>query len=53
MNVENQAKDGKAKDDFEIGKYSSKATRHIFLIRHGQYEIKANEPDLRVLTKLG
>lgn len=51
--TENQANDGKAKDDFELNKHTSKATRHLFLIRHGQYEIKANEPEMRVLTKLG
>ena len=43
----------KSVDDFEINKHSSKATRHIFLIRHGQYEIKASHPDQRVLTQLG
>jgi len=53
VNSEKQVKDDKTKDDFEVGKHSSKATRHIFLIRHGQYEIKANEAELRVLTKLG
>ena len=43
----------KSVDDFEINKHSSKATRHLFLIRHGQYEIKASHPDQRVLTQLG
>lgn len=52
-NNETKASGEKSKDDFELNKHSSKATRHLFLIRHGQYEIKANEPDLRVLTKLG
>lgn len=55
QNLENKATDPaqKSKDDFEINKKTTKATRHLFLIRHGQYEIKANEPELRVLTKLG
>lgn len=52
--VENtKPQDEKAKDDFELNKKSSKATRHLYLIRHGQYEIKANEPEMRVLTQLG
>ena len=46
----NQAK---TTDDFEVGKHSSKASRHLFLIRHGQYEINAKEADLMVLTPLG
>ncbi len=45
--------DEKSKDDFELNKKSSKATRHLYLIRHGQYQIKENEPEMRVLTQLG
>lgn len=40
-------------DDSEIQKHSSKARRHLFLIRHGKYEIKAKERDQQVLTQLG
>ena len=51
QNTENSEK--KASDDSEIGKKSSKASRHLFLIRHGQYEINAKESNLMVLTALG
>lgn len=50
---DNQNSNEKANDDFEINKHTSRATRHLFLIRHGQYEVKASEPELRVLTQLG
>ena len=43
----------KTVDDFEVGRSKSRASRHLFLIRHGQYEIKAKEADLMVLTPLG
>lgn len=43
----------KTNDDFEVGKESSKASRHLFLIRHGQYEINAKESELKILTALG
>ena len=46
----NQAK---TTDDFEVGKYSSKASRHLFLIRHGQYEINVKEANQMILTQLG
>ena len=57
--IKKEEKDGqdgnqaKALDDFEVGKHSSKASRHLFLIRHGQYEINAKEADLMILTPLG
>lgn len=34
-------------------KYSSQATRHLFFIRHGQYELKENDNEKKVLTELG
>jgi serine/threonine-protein phosphatase PGAM5 len=53
-NKENQPNDAnKTVDDFEVNKHSSKATRHLFLIRHGQYEVKANEAHKMILTQLG
>lgn len=51
--TEAQNNEAKTKDDSEINKNTSKATRHLFLIRHGQYEIKANEAEKRILTCLG
>lgn len=50
-NINENAK--KTQDDFEVNKNSSKASRHIFLVRHGQYEVKAKEADKMVLTQLG
>uniref|UniRef100_A0A914Y8U2 Serine/threonine-protein phosphatase PGAM5, mitochondrial n=1 Tax=Panagrolaimus superbus TaxID=310955 RepID=A0A914Y8U2_9BILA len=29
------------------------ATRNIFLIRHGQYDLKKNDPSTHILTELG
>lgn len=49
-NNENQ---NKPVDDFELNKQTSKATRHLFLIRHGQYEIKAPLSEQMILTALG
>lgn len=43
----------KSNDDFELNKASSKANRHLFLIRHGNYEINEKEHEKRVLTQLG
>jgi isochorismate synthase EntC len=43
----------KTVDDSEINKHSTKATRHLFLVRHGQYEVNAKEADKMVLTQLG
>ncbi len=43
----------KVQDDFEVAKNSSKASRHLFLIRHGQYEIKAPLSEQMILTALG
>ncbi|ELU15131.1 hypothetical protein CAPTEDRAFT_21910 [Capitella teleta] len=37
----------------EIKKNTPKASRHLYLIRHGQYNLKANEDKGRDLTKLG
>ena len=42
-----------SQDDSDISKQTSKARRHIFLIRHGQYQIKEKEKHLQVLTELG
>jgi hypothetical protein len=46
-------KNAKSQDDMEVGKKSTKARRHIFLIRHGQYQITNREKDKQVLTSLG
>lgn len=44
----------KSQDDLElIKKHTPKANRHLFLIRHGQYEIKEKESEKKVLTQLG
>ena len=44
----------KTQDDLElVKKHTSKATRHLFLIRHGQYEIKEKESEKKILTQLG
>lgn len=52
-NKENNNNEKKSTDDFEINKNSSKASRHLFLIRHGQYEVGAKEANQMVLTQLG
>nr|CAB3264802.1 serine/threonine-protein phosphatase PGAM5, mitochondrial-like [Phallusia mammillata] len=36
-----------------ISQYTPTATRHIFFIRHGQYNQKFKEDELRTLTQLG
>lgn len=43
----------KTVDDFDINKHSSKARRHLFLIRHGQYNMKTKEANEMILTELG
>lgn len=41
-------------DDLDlIKKHSSRATRHLFLIRHGQYELKEKDSEKKILTLLG
>ena len=52
-NKENLNGEKKATDDFELNKHSSKASRHLFLVRHGQYEINAKDGSSQVLTPLG
>lgn len=52
-NTENTNNQNKTVDDFELNKNTSKATRHLFLIRHGQYEIKAQLAEQMILTALG
>ncbi|XP_045490549.1 serine/threonine-protein phosphatase Pgam5, mitochondrial isoform X3 [Pieris rapae] len=51
------AKNGKAEDDNryneQIEKAKSKAVRHLFLIRHGQYHVDGNTDKERILTELG
>lgn len=39
-------------DEEKVGMISS-AVRHIYLVRHGQYEIGETEPQKRILTELG
>ena len=46
-------KQEKAKDDSEINKHTTKASRHLFLIRHGQYNMATTNPDEMKLTELG
>lgn len=44
------------KNNNEINEYDArkpKSTRHIILIRHGQYEVDGTTDEQRVLTKLG
>jgi serine/threonine-protein phosphatase PGAM5 len=52
-NENNTINQNKPVDDFDLNKQTSKATRHLFLIRHGQYEIKAPIADQMILTTLG
>ncbi|XP_045523193.1 serine/threonine-protein phosphatase Pgam5, mitochondrial isoform X1 [Pieris brassicae] len=51
------AKNGKIEDDNryneQIEKAKSKAVRHLFLIRHGQYNVDGNTDKDRILTELG
>jgi len=42
-----------AKTDQEVDKKTTKARRHLILIRHGQYHVHAKEPDQKTLTALG
>ena len=51
--AENSDKPKKTTDDFDLNKHTSKATRHLFLIRHGQYEIREKDSSKHVLTPLG
>lgn len=37
----------------KIENKKSRATRHIFLIRHGQYNLKGETDEERTLTELG
>lgn len=37
----------------QIEKYKAKFTRHIFLIRHGQYNLEGKTDQERALTELG
>lgn len=37
----------------DIEKYKASATRHIFLIRHGQYNTDGRNDSERILTELG
>jgi len=37
----------------EIEKLKPKATRHLFFVRHGQYEMDVPSKDLKILTALG
>ncbi|XP_051888113.1 serine/threonine-protein phosphatase PGAM5, mitochondrial isoform X2 [Pristis pectinata] len=48
-------KNKEASEDFtaQLENYKVKATRHIFLIRHSQYELSASTDKDRVLTSLG
>lgn len=51
------SKNGKPEDDNRynetIEKAKSKAVRHLFLIRHGQYHVDGATDKERVLTELG
>lgn len=51
--AENQPNVIKFQDDMDLGKKCTQARRHIFLIRHGQYQIGSREKDKQVLTQLG
>ena len=48
-------KEGESNDDYneKLKKVTPTATRHLILIRHGQYEMKPSEDKNRVLTALG
>ncbi|KAM8961568.1 serine/threonine-protein phosphatase PGAM5, mitochondrial-like isoform 1-T1 [Pelodytes ibericus] len=40
-------------EELQMNKYKAKATRHIFLIRHSQYNLNGRSDSERVLTALG
>ena len=40
-------------DDEKLDAFKSKATRYIFLVRHGQYNLEGEEDQQRNLTPLG
>ncbi|CAH2295633.1 serine threonine- phosphatase PGAM5, mitochondrial isoform X2 [Pelobates cultripes] len=40
-------------EELQLNKYKAKATRHIFLIRHSQYNLNGRSDSERVLTPLG
>lgn len=42
-----------ATDDAKLESLKSKATRHIILVRHGQYNMEGSADNERILTKLG
>nr|XP_034955220.1 serine/threonine-protein phosphatase PGAM5, mitochondrial isoform X2 [Zootoca vivipara] len=44
---------GEEEDSSHLAHYKAKATRHIFLIRHSQYNTDGNSDKERILTKLG
>ena len=37
----------------ELEKVKSSATRHLLLIRHGQYNLEGKDDSQRILTELG
>ena len=54
INTDNKEdKTDKVSDDSNVNKNSKKASRHIFLIRHGKYEIHERDSEKQVLTMLG
>ena len=48
-----EEKPGDVKTDQEVEKKTTKARRHLILIRHGQYHVHAKEHDQKTLTALG
>ncbi|XP_026540721.1 serine/threonine-protein phosphatase PGAM5, mitochondrial [Notechis scutatus] len=44
---------GELEASSRLARYKTKATRHIFLIRHSQYNLEGQQDKDRILTKLG
>lgn len=51
MEIKNEEDENKYNEKFEAHK--AKATRHLILIRHGQYNLNGISDTERVLTELG
>lgn len=51
MKIKNEEDENKYNEKIESRK--SKATRHLILIRHGQYNLQGTTDSERVLTELG
>lgn len=56
MNLQKKKKNEETGEEEVLSRlvhYKAKATRHIFLIRHSQYNMEGNDDKDRTLTSLG